>query len=230
MSNWFEIVNLAMQAQAAAADTIETCKNQGGICPATAFNPIAAAFATQGYFMQADMLHFLVGTGFGIWAPFIYMIAAAGGIISLAMGAPPRMYVWFFVGPGIYHWLVETRSPAHGVQWQVARIVQDQRQVWRLAHVGLVNSSLEARMAGDVVNEGPDGYEPQTDVQQEMWCRPTKSPVYVSNFFLWFDSLISYTVQRLVDITGVTRTAERNLGTGGGQGVLTKASNDNNWY
>lgn len=237
MSMWFELITSVLQAQATPGrDTIETCANVGGICPATAFNAVTAAFATQGYFMQADMLYFLTGTGFGVWAPFIYLIAAAGGIISLALGMPPKMYVWFFIGPGIYHWLVDTRSPAHGVQWRVARIEQDQRQVWRLAHVGLVNMNIVARVKNQVPGLSKFSYE-GSELQQDLWCRPTIDPVYVSNFFLWFDNLISYTVQRLVDITGVTRTAQGNISTatGGNQGTLPLPANyanpdANRWY
>jgi len=234
MSHWFEIFSIIMQAQAGAgaADALQTCKSQGGICPATAFNSITAAFATQGYFMQADMLYYITGTGFGIWAPFIYLIAAAGGIISLAMGMPPKMYVWFFVGPGVFHWLVETRAPAHGVQWQVAQVLQDQRPVWRLAHVGLLNSNIVARM-------GPGGagadtrYELKDEIKQTSWCKPAPDPVYVSNFFLWFDQLISYTIQRIVDMTGITKTNAQAVSSGGSKGVLEYSGtgdNKNNWY
>jgi hypothetical protein len=79
MSIWIEIVNQLLQAQAA---TVETCTTQGAICPASSFNPVAAAFATQGYFMQADVLYYLTATSFGVWAP-LFMVLYRTWNISL---------------------------------------------------------------------------------------------------------------------------------------------------
>ncbi len=233
MSVWVETINNLLHA------AVETCADQNGaICPATAFSPVAAAFATQGYFMQADILYYFTASTFGIWAPFLYMIAAIGGIISLALGAPPKMYLWFFIGPGIYHWLVETRLDVHGVQWQVGSVPQDQRAVWRMAHVGLKNSSLVARMNGEVPGYSIDAESEKSKVELDTsdtgWCKPTKQPVYVSNFFLQFDDVVSYTVRRLVDMTGIARTSKE-----GGAGALAPPTgtvaggapaDPNRWY
>jgi hypothetical protein len=223
MSIVLELINNLLQA-----NDVVTCESTGGVCPATAFNAVAAAFATQGYFMQAEMLHALLGTDFSVWAPFIYLIAAAGGIISLALGAPPKMYLWFFIGPGIYDWLVQTRAPTHGVQWQVAQVPQDQRAVWRLAHVGLLNSPLVDRLE----SEGPDTrYEQSSNVKQAKWCERPAEPVYVSNFFLWFDDIVSYSVQRFVTLTGISKTSFE--GSQDKMGVLPLPGNNsdtNNWY
>ncbi len=156
-------------------------------CPGSSFTAIGAAFATEGYFVQSDVIWALTHSSFGMWAPLLYMVAAMGGIVSLALGAPPKMYLWFFMGPAIYSWLIGTTEPALGVQWRVAGVPQEQTEVWKLAEIGLKNTSIVQRRG---------------DIKISRDAAPS-SPVDVSLFFLWFDELISGTVQQLVAWTGV---------------------------
>lgn len=182
-----------LHAQAGGTDTSPFigCGPAGAICPASSFTAIAAAFATQGYFAQADVIRMLTLTSFGLWAPLLYIMAAASGMISLAMGAPPKMYMWFFIGPALYQFLLGTTAPAHGVEWRVATFPQDQREVWKLAEPGLLNSNI-------VKQKLPDG----RDIKPTYRNGP-KDPVDVGYMFLWFDELVSSTVQNLVGWTGV---------------------------
>ncbi len=200
-----------------------SCGSQQGICPASSFTAIGAAFATQGYFVQADLLYYLTSSDFGLWAPLLYIMAAVGGLISLAMGAPPKMYLWFFMGPALYNWLLETREPVHGVQWRIADIPQDQREVWKLAEVGLKNLNVVKR-----------GLQQGSDLEPRR-LQPTHDPVYVSNLFLWFDELISSTVQWMVRWTGIyTLRGGRGGGAGAdGDGIIkapTGAEEHDRWY
>ena len=183
------LTELIQIAQNTTWESIYDCG--GGICFGSSFTALGAAFATQGYFMQADMLYYLTQTGLGTWAPLLYIVAALAGMVSLAMGMPPKMYMWFFFGPALYSWLLGTTEAAHGVQWMIAGVPQDQRQVWKLAEVGLKNMNIVRR-----------GLEEGLDLEPSR-CKATNDPVYVATLFVWFDSLISDTVQQLVKLLGI---------------------------
>ena len=79
-------------------------------CPASALHPITAALSTLGYYAQAGWIEQILYFGFGNWAILAYIVAAIALIISVAMGMPPKMYLWFAVGPALFYWLVENRS------------------------------------------------------------------------------------------------------------------------
>src|SRR5207249_3390453 len=86
-------------------------------CPGSAFNAITAALATEGYYQQSQFLYYLTQTGLSQIAGLIYILAGAAGIMAMVLGSPPRNYVWFFIGPAIYNWLVLTPDYATGVRW-----------------------------------------------------------------------------------------------------------------
>lgn len=157
--------------------------NQNAICPGSTMTAVAAAFGTQGMWVQANLVNQILYEGLGLWAPLLYILSAVGGLISLALGAPPRMYMWFFVGPGIYDWLLDNPNPVHGMEWRVADVPQNQREVWKLAEGGLMNSA-------------PAGVTVFSD-------RPPSSTVNVPALFLWFDEVVSDVVQGMVGWTGV---------------------------
>ena len=94
----------------------------GGYCPASAFTAVGAAFSTMGYWVQADLLDRLAFSEMGLWAPLIYIISAIAGMFGVALGQPPRNYIWFFVGPALYAWLIDTRVDVDGVAWRVAAV------------------------------------------------------------------------------------------------------------
>ncbi len=198
----FDLVQAIIHAQATCSPgemcTI-SCLDQNAMCPASAFNPIAAAFATEGYWVQDHLIHYLVDTGMGLWAPLIYIIAAIGGLVGLAVGAPPRMYMWFFMGPAIYAWLLDTRELASGVEWRVGDMPQDQREVWKLAEPGLKNSATFYdndwihRNLPITKSKPPGAPLPNPNAR---YAAPG-SYANVATFFLWFDELISDTVQQM---------------------------------
>ncbi|MDC0358776.1 hypothetical protein OAO01_08170, partial [Oligoflexia bacterium] len=165
-----------------------------GLCPAAAFTAVGAAFETIGYWVQADLIDYLTMTTFGLWAPMLYILAAFGGMIGMAMGAPPKTYLWFFIGPAIYAWLLDTRTLVDGVEWVVGTEPQDQRIVWRLSEVGIINTNLHFR----ATNGGQQAVLAKKD------AKPDRQ-VAVAMPFLWFDELISHTVQWLVRWTGINR-------------------------
>ncbi|RMG97847.1 MAG: hypothetical protein D6706_07925, partial [Chloroflexi bacterium] len=177
---------------------------------------------------QADLLDYLSLTSFGVWAPLIYMLAWIGALVMIAIGQPPRQYLWFVIGPAIYHWLIDTRTPVTGVQWAVGYVDQDQREVWRLAETGLASSNLVNRL---MYQWPPQGYvkvfSNATPVLLGVWSGPYaqyKSPhgdggdrrpteiAAVSTAFLWFDELVSSTVQWAVTWTGITRNRDGFIG------------------
>lgn len=181
------------------------CLDQGAICPATAFNAIGAAFATQGYWVQADLLNFLTLTGMGLWAPLLYIMAAFGGFVSLALGQPPRTYMWFFMGPAIYAWLLDSRQNATGVEWRVGGQKQDQYEVWKLAEAGLINNGLVKQFNIPIRRNAPPGS-----------TGPGNAPTQFASVampFMWFDEVISDTIQQMTRWFGVFDQLEN---TGGG--------------
>lgn len=157
-----------------------------GMCPASVMNEITAAFATQGYWMQSNLIYQIGATDFGLWAPLLYIMAVFSGLIAMAMGQPPRIYLWFLLGPAIYNWLIFTPVERMGVSWQVATEVQDQKEVWKLAEVGLLN---DAEIIRRKVKVSADD-------------RPDKA-AEVSLLFAWFDELISAQIQFFVNWSGI---------------------------
>ena len=112
------------------------------LCPGSVMSAVAAAYGTQGIWVMADLVDQLIWTKLAALGPLLYVVAAAGGIVSLAIGAPPRTYLWFFLGPAIYRWLIGTSVDAIGMEWRVAGVPVDQAEVWGLSGVGLGNTAL----------------------------------------------------------------------------------------
>lgn len=166
----------------------------GVLCPASAYTVLGAAYSTLGYWLQADIIHYLLYTGLGLWAPLLYVFAAVGGIVGVAIGMPPRTYMWFFLGPGLYHWLIATTVHVHGVEWRVGRRLLDQRQVWKQTEVGLANSNIVRRISSI---SGTPIVISRDDAPSQ--------PVEVASVFVMFDRLVSSTVENLIDFTGVHR-------------------------
>ncbi|RMG40705.1 MAG: hypothetical protein D6719_10180, partial [Candidatus Dadabacteria bacterium] len=220
-----------------------------GNCPASALNPITAAYATQGYWAQADIIDYLAYTDFGVWAPLIYILAAVGGLISVALGQPPRNYIWFFLGPVFYNYLLGTRTAVTGVEWQVGGIPQDQREVWKLAEVGLRNSHITSRLknakiAINIDSKRTPRIAPATVTN--LFSGATGTPPFdpqvggtniaaVSTVFLWFDEVLSSQIQWLVAWTGILDQGDSSLindivysnlmKVSGGNGILTSLLN-----
>lgn len=198
---FFDLIQFAVDAQycgqyfaPASGTATPTITRMSGVCPAAAFTAIGAAFETIGYWVQADLIDYLTLTKFGLWAPMLYILAAFGGLFSMAMGSPPKMYLWFFIGPAIYAWLLDTRVEVHGVEWMVGQVPQDQRVVWRQAEVGILNTNLHYRATGGGTGN-PLVFNDQAP----------RSKVSIAMPFLWFDEVISHSVQWLVSWTGINR-------------------------
>ncbi|MFM1847336.1 MAG: hypothetical protein RL417_810, partial [Pseudomonadota bacterium] len=119
---------------------------------ATTFSAITAAFATQGYWVQADILDKLLFSDMQLWAPLVYVLAVIGGLVGVAIGSPPRNYMWFFMGPAIYSWLIGTTIDVKGVRWALPCVGDEQvlnafqQKVWELSEIGLANSVTARRL------------------------------------------------------------------------------------
>lgn len=187
-----EILQFLVQAQQ-VMPTPQVCDS----CPASALTAIGASYATEGYYVQSDIIFQILNTDFGLWAPVLYILAAGAGFASLALGQPPRTYMWFFMGPAIYAWLIDNTSPASGVAWVIANRAQDQKQVWKLSEAGLNNVNHAAWSTFRVYSD-----------------REPDQKANVATVFLWYDEVISSTVQALTEWTGVHHQGGR-----GGQGT-----------
>ena len=180
-----------------------SCNN----CPGAESNMIAAAWANIGYVTHAALLHYVNFTGFGAWAILLYVVAAGGALISVALNSPPRNYVWFFLGPAIYSFLIGTTQEVQGVNWVVAGKQMDMREVWRDSETGIRNSPLLQidKYSGMTVNKktGPSKeYE-------------------VATAMLFLDELFSATTNMLVGWSGLYN----QLGEGGANSNLAKSNN-----
>lgn len=214
-----ELYNLVQTLMDAQVQLNPTCNGSGSmgdsVCYASAFTAVGAAFSTMGYWVQSDLLDQIIYSGMGLWAPLLYILSAAGGMVSMALGQPPRTYLWFFMGPAIFNWMLDTRTEVTGVAWRVADRYQDQTEVWKLAEVGLVNTHLFDRVVAMV--GGPaaaTGFitanrAPQLPNQIDFVHPGTGGAnsrdymVSVAMPFLWFDALISDTIQNMVRWTGI---------------------------
>jgi hypothetical protein len=160
-------------------------------CFASSFSPITAAWATQGYWMQATIIEYLGGSGLSTIAALLYALAVGAGIVGYTLGSPPRNYLWYFVGPALFHFLLFTTEPAKGVVWQMGingnggPIFGNQAEVWKLAEVGLVNQENILRRGVQVSRAG----------------EPTQM-AEVSTVFLTVDALFSDLIQGLVGLLG----------------------------
>lgn len=215
-----DILHLLFSVQTPIGGDIGECVE----CPGSVVTAVAAAWATQGYWVHADLLWYLENTGFGYYAPLVYVIAAGAGLISMAINMPQRMYMWYFIGPVLYNVLLFTHQPAGGVQWQIgfqddgSPSLADQNEVWKLAEVGLVNTNIRNRVNLTVSAKDNPGGGDNGD-----------GTVNVSTFFLWWDSLTSDFVQSLVSWIGFMRQNDNN---GASQTNIAEGTGfaDSKWY
>jgi hypothetical protein len=172
--------------------------------------------ATQGYWVQADLLYFLEYTNFQSWAVLIYIFAFAGAIFGMALGAPPKMWIWLVMGPGVFHWLIADTVPMKGVRWNTGPIAADdngfnarqaQREVWKLVEVGLLNTNIVKR--GDVTvssDKEPSGGA-GTGINGD-------GSVQVSQLFSYYDNLLSDLVDWVISWTGLYTMSPSNSNSG----------------
>jgi hypothetical protein len=186
-------------------------------CPGSVMSDITAAFATEGYWLLADVVWQIQNTTMGLWAPFIYILAYGAAGIMMAMGQPPKNYVWFMLGPVIYSWLIFTPAgPVRGVGWRIINEPADQSIVWRKSEVGLLNTNQIANPSKDSA--------PGNSIELPL-------------LFVWVDELVSATVQHLSAWTGVFRKLQNSGSTythqepssGGGSGVGTVGNENIAW-
>lgn len=111
-------------------------------CPGSFYLPITAAWANIGYMTHGDFVHFVWNTSFGLWAALFYAVGAAGALIAVSINQPPKTYMWFFLGPAIYSFLVGTPTTVQGVAWRIANKNMDMEEVWRDAETGMANTAL----------------------------------------------------------------------------------------
>ncbi len=174
--------------------------DQSGICtyddcPASTQNPIAAAWATQAYYVMSDIVYQIGHTDLGLFAPLLYILSAFAGMIAMVLGAPPKNYLWFFLGPAIYGWLIFTPEESKGVAWEIAGYRQPQESVWEGAELGVVNSNLAIR----------------NNLQFDKKTGPSQK-IQVPYVFLWMDELFSAQVQALSQWTGVYSQRQNTAG------------------
>jgi hypothetical protein len=176
-------------------------------CPGAESTLVAAAWANIGYMTHAALLHYVNFSGFGLWAPLLYLIGAIGALVAVAINSPPRNYTWFLLGPAIYGFLIGSTQEVKGVDWVVAGRPQNLEEVWRDAETGLRNSPLlqipqYSKIKIDKINGPSDKY-------------PVAMPM------LFFDELFSATSNMLVEWTGLYQ----ELGEGDAKSNLHRATN-----
>jgi hypothetical protein len=216
MAGLFELGQLLTAAQGVGASCVLSNGQPGPHCPAHALHAITAAMATQGYWVQADLLYFLEYTNFQSWAVLIYIFAFAGAIFGMALGAPPKMWIWLVMGPGIFHWLIADTVPMKGVRWNTGPIVGNdggfnsqlaQREVWKLAEVGLLNTNIVKRGAVTVSADSEPSGGAGIGINND-------GSVQVSQIFSYYDTLLSDLVDWVISWTGLYTLSPSNSNSG----------------
>jgi hypothetical protein len=141
--------------------SFEVCsKENPNNCAGSAYTLITASWANIGYITHSDFIHLFTDTGFGAWAPLLYVVAAIGALISVALNNPPRNYTWFFLGPAIFNFLVFTPQEIGGVAWRVGTEYQDMKDVWKNAETGIGNTQMVKRLGLTVKKDaGPGNFK-----------------------------------------------------------------------
>lgn len=174
-------------------------------CPGSFYLAITAAWANIGYMTHADFVHFVWNTSFGLWAALLYAVGAAGALIAVSINQPPRTYMWFFLGPAIYAFLVGTPTTVQGVAWRIANKSMEMEDVWRDAETGMANTSLVKDVGIQVSRkQGPSG------TYQVAWA------------MAFLDGLFSETTNNLVSWIGM----QRREGRGGSDTNLFNKDNE----
>ena len=192
-------------------------------CTSFALTDVAASLNTQGYYIQSKLLEQVrfnilggqisgepEGRAIRLIAPLMYIVAIIGAIFMMGFGQPPKMWIWFLVGPGIFHFLVNTTVDKKGVQWVMATTPELERRVWEMSQVGITN--LPSSDSG-IVQANRDS-EPN-------------SPAKVSQIFALYDDFVSSMVMLMVKWVGVFNQREGNLSLAspGGAGEV-----DSSWF
>lgn len=198
-------------------DALFDCPQE--VCTGSAFSPMAAAMATQGYWAQADIVEFLRFSSFKNLAILFYVCAAAGGLISMALGMPPKLYLWFFMGPALYHFLLATPATSLGNRWEIGRRIQNQSEVWKLAYPGIEGTRAFRNNNLTIQSFDLGG--------QTLYLPPNLSGdngAQVAWAFAYFDMLVSSVVQNLVSWFGPYSAVP------GSGGNATFSTGDSPWY
>jgi hypothetical protein len=159
---------------------------------------------------HADFLHFVNNDSFGYWAAILYMCGAIGALVSVALNSPPRNWVWFLIGPGIFQFLIATTEPVKGVSWRIAGKDQPMEKVWRDAETGLANTDLVKRVG----------------IQVSRYDAPSQS-YPVAWMLVFLDGLFSETADKLISWIGL----QRREGDGGGDtNLFQKDTEEGPWH
>ncbi len=206
------------------------------ICRTSVMNEITAAFNTQGYWLL-DFIVDSFANGLGGWGALLYACIVFGGIIMMAMGQPPRMYLWFLLGPLIYNWALFTnvtestpKRNVKGVCWYIGGKKLSQERVWRLAEAGMVNSpAYKKGWMGGYTVKGADGNG-----------GPNKGVTHLPALFLFIDEVISEPIAWIVEVSGI-KSQLQNKSTGNtevlvspppfkAETILHTVKNSPSWY
>lgn len=186
------------------------------LCPecnaGSAFTPIAAAFTTLGYYAQANWLDQIYDHNLALFAVLLYVVAAIRGLIGFVMGANVKQYVWLFVGPPIFWWLTDQRVAVPAVKWIVGQQERNMEEVYRNSEVGLLNDDY-------VITNGIQISNNASPVGGSVRCGGVDGAC-VSDFFAYFDYLLSDTIQQLVGMLGLGRA--RSNDSAGGDTTIVK--------
>lgn len=158
-------------------------------CSGSAMNEITAAFNTQGFWVQADLIYQMANTDLGLIAPLLYILTVFFGLLMIALGAPPKLYLWWIMGPALYHWLIftPTEEGRKATCWKVATKLQDMSHVWRLSEVGLLNLN----------------YIMRENVTVSKDAAPSATAKEVALIFAWFDEVVSAQIDYIVGWSGI---------------------------
>ena len=78
---------------------------------------VGSAMESAGHYLQSTIIDMML-SGWGInIALFIYLISLISAIIITALGGKYNHWPWFIIGPALFYFLLNVRTPSHGANW-----------------------------------------------------------------------------------------------------------------
>ncbi|MCB0338121.1 MAG: hypothetical protein KDD53_00890, partial [Bdellovibrionales bacterium] len=186
-------------------------------CAGSTFSKIGATFGTLGYYAQAGWLISIFDEGMHNWVILAYVCAVIGSLVGFVLGANPKQMFWFMIGPPLFWWLVENRTPVTGMAWKVGIYPRDMREVWQMAETGLINDRFILQKKFKVSSDAAP-VSPASEGCDSAAC--------VSDFFAYFDAVVSDTIANIIQIIGANRVILRKESSAGGLNTTILVGDD----
>jgi len=136
---------------------------------------VGASFETAGHYLQSALLDIFAFGFANRFAALIFVVAAVAAILVTVIQGPYRLWTWFLVGPAIFFFMINVRTPSSGPKWTFGS------REYSFAPV--LQATEDLRHANPVVPNFA-----------------TDNPASVSWFFAMWDRITSLTTRMLITV------------------------------